>query len=224
TTESHHSHLNSILNHSIDEFPSIQKRMNQHTAVTLQLQPNPTCSLQDLSADLPNILTSFTSLFCSLPQLPPHRDTDHRIHLIPSTNPINVRPYRYPHYQKDVMEKMVSEMLTAGIIEPSTSPFSSPVLLVRKKTGDWRFCVDYRALNEVTVKDRFQIPTIDELIDELHGATIFTKLDLSSNSNVTRRRLQNGFPYPSWSLSVHCYAFWLNKRSCYISSHNEPKF
>ncbi|GJU82174.1 retrotransposon-related protein [Tanacetum coccineum] len=186
TTESHHSHLNSILNHTIDEFLLVQKRMNQHTAAMLQLQPNPTYSLQDLSADLPNILTSFMSLFCSLPQLPPHRDTDHRIHLIPSTNPINVRPYRYPHYQKDVIEKMVSEMLTTGIIEPSTSPFSSPVLLVRKKTGDWHFYVDYRALNEVTVKDRFPILTIDELIDELHGATIFTKLDLRSGHHQIR--------------------------------------
>ncbi|GKB86105.1 ty3-gypsy retrotransposon protein, partial [Tanacetum coccineum] len=125
-------------------------------------------TLQDLFVDLPDILTSFTSLFSSVPRLPPHHETDHRIHLIPSTTPINVRPYRYPHYQNDIMEKIVSEMLTAGIIEPSTSPFSSPVILVSKKTGDWRFCIDYRALNEVTVKDRFPIPTINEFIDELH--------------------------------------------------------
>lgn len=173
------------MNHSTNELPSEQKRL-EHTAVTFQLRSDPTYSLQELSADLPNILTSFTWLLCSLPQLPPHRDTDHRIHLIPSTNPINVRPYRYAHYQKDVMEKMVSEMLIAGIIEPSTSPFSSLVLLVRKKTGDWRFCVDYRALNEVTVKDHFPILTIDELIDELHGATIFTKLDLRSGYHQIR--------------------------------------
>nr|GEU60912.1 hypothetical protein [Tanacetum cinerariifolium] len=110
--------------------------------------------------------------------LPPYRSIDHRIHLFPNTKPINVHPYRYPHYQKGEMEKLVNEMLSQGTIRVSHSPFSSPVLLVKKKDGSYRFCVDYWALNEVTVKDKFPIPTANEMFNELGGVVIFTKLDL----------------------------------------------
>ena len=110
--------------------------------------------------------------------LPPIRDHDHAIHLILGSVPPNIRPYRYPYVQKSEIERMIAEILEAGIIQHIQSYFSAPVVLVHRKDGLWCMFLDYRDLNKLTIKDKFPIPVIDELLDELHGAIYFTKLDL----------------------------------------------
>lgn len=125
-------------------------------------------------------------LFKDPDSLPPQMEFDHSIPLLPSVKPVNVKPYRYSPSQKDEIERQIQEMLTNGIIKPSQSPFASPVLLVKKKDGSWHFYVDYRHLNNITVKNKYPLPVVDELLDELHGATYFTMLDMRSGYHQIR--------------------------------------
>jgi hypothetical protein len=107
----------------------------------------------DTQLDMQQILSEFEDVFQEPTQLPPLREIDHHIPLKEGTQPINVRPYRYAHFQKEEIEKQVQAMLDVGLIRSSTSPFSSPVLLVKKKYDTLRFCTDYKALNAATIKD-----------------------------------------------------------------------
>jgi hypothetical protein len=144
--------------------------------------------ISDIPSDIHHLLSEFPQLTTPPTELPPRRDCDHAIPLIEGAQPVSVRPYRYPPALKDEIEAQVDAMLQQGIIQPSTSPFNSPVLLVRKKDKTWRFCVDYRYLNALMVKTAFPIPVFDQLMDELAGARWFSTLDLLSGYHQIRMR------------------------------------
>lgn len=152
--------------------------------------------LQDESSEpvppqVQQLLDSKARLFKEPDSLPPTREFDHHIPLIPGVKPVNMKPYRYSPTQKDEIERQIKDMLINGIIKPSQSPFASPVILVKKKDGFWRFCVDYQQLNNNTVKNKYPLPVVDELLDELHGAASFTKLDMRSGYHQIRLKLED---------------------------------
>jgi hypothetical protein len=146
-------------------------------------------SKPSIPQDLQGIIDKNSIVFEDIPKgLSPTRNYDHEIHLIPGSVPPNIRPYRYPYTQKSGIECMVEEMLEAGLIRPSQSSYSTPVVMVFKKYSSWCMCPDYRELNKITIKDKFPIPFIDELLDELHGSIYFTKLDLCSRYHQIRMK------------------------------------
>jgi len=138
--------------------------------------------------DVNLLLSDFAPAFTPVDGLPPIQAFDHSIPLVAGAKPVYIRPYRYPPALKDEIEKQVQDMLDKGLIQPSSSPFSSPLLLVKKKDSSWRPCVDYRHLNALTVRGKFPIPIFDELVDELAGASRFSTLDLNSGFHQIRMK------------------------------------
>ena len=113
-----------------------------------------------------------------LPCMPPDRDIDFCIDLEPDTRPISIPPYRMAPAELRDLKPQLKELLGKGFIRPSASPWGAPILFVKKKDGSFRMCIDYRQLNKVTVKNKYPLPRIDDLFDQLQGACVFSKIDL----------------------------------------------
>jgi hypothetical protein len=120
--------------------------------------------------------------------VPPDRGFDNIIELEIGAKPVITTPYRHLKKYKDEIEKSIKEILDMGHIRPSSSPFASSIVLVEKKDGTMQMCIKFRALNKKTIKNRYPIPRIDELLDELHGAVYFTKNDLRSGYHQIKMR------------------------------------
>jgi hypothetical protein len=141
-------------------------------------KPNQTkaIALQDIRVvqDYPDVFPE------ELPGMPPNRDIEFLIELLPGTPPTSKSPYRMPVNELVELKKQIVELQAKGFIRPSSSPWGAPVLFVEKKDGTQRMCVDYRSLNEVAIKNKYPLPRIEDLFDQMNGASVFSKIDLRS--------------------------------------------
>jgi hypothetical protein len=138
------------------------------------------------------IVREFVDVFpADVPGLPPIRETEFSIDLHPGTSPITSSPYRMSPSELVELKRQVDELMSKKFIRPSVSPWGAPVLLVKKKDGSSRLCVDYRQLNKVTIKNRYPLPRIDDLMDQLQGASIFSKIDLKSGYHQIRVKTED---------------------------------
>ncbi|KAI3749597.1 hypothetical protein L2E82_20211 [Cichorium intybus] len=136
-----------------------------------------------------DVVREYPEVFpADLPGLPPERQVEFRIDLIPGASPIARAPYRLAPTEMRELMSQLQELLDKGFIRPSSSPWGAPVLFVKKKDGSMRMCIDYRELNKITIKNRYLLPRIDDLFDQLQGADYFSKIDLRSGYHQVRVR------------------------------------
>jgi hypothetical protein len=153
---------------------------------------NVECLLTNLEVDVKDInnipvVREFPNVFPrELPGLPPIREIEFGIDLIPRTTPISKAPYRMAPAELKELRNQIKELEEKEFIRPSMSPWGAPVLFVKKKDGSLRLCTDYRELNKVTIKNKYPLPRIDDLFDQLQGARVFSKIDLQSRYHQVR--------------------------------------
>jgi len=171
-------------------FPNLEepKLLSSH-GVMKELQDGAQCFLifthlgmerEEMKSVIP-VVQEFEDVFLEeVPGLPPSREVEFSIDLVPGTGPVSMAPYRMAPVELVELKKQIEDLLGKQFIWPSTSPWGAPVLLVKKKDGSSRLCVDYRQLNKMTIKNKYPLPRIDDLMDQLHGSSVFSKIDLWS--------------------------------------------
>jgi hypothetical protein len=153
------------------------------------------------------IVSEFPDVFPEeLPGMPPERKVEFAKELTPGTTPIFKRAYRVSEPELVELKKQIDELLEKGYIRPSTSPWAAPVLFVEKKDGTKRMCIDYRALNEVTVKNKYPLPRIKDLFDQMRGANVFSKIDLRLGYHQLRIR-HSEIPNTTFITKYELYEF-----------------
>jgi hypothetical protein len=165
-----------------------------YAAVTVQLESIP------VVCEYPYVFPD------DLPGMPPDRDVEFVIELQPRTSPISKSPYRMPPKEIAELKNQLQELLDKRYIRPSSSPWGSPALFVKKKDGSLWMCVDYRPLNAVTTKTKYPLPRIDVLFDQLVGAKVFSKIDLRSGCYQIKIRASD-VPKTAFSTRYGLYEF-----------------
>ncbi|KAJ9538736.1 hypothetical protein OSB04_031469 [Centaurea solstitialis] len=149
-------------------------------------------SAEERSPESQPVVREFLDVFPDeLPGVPPIREVEFTIDLIPGSEPISKAPYRMAPVELLELKEQLQELLDRGFIRPSVSPWGAPVLFVKKKDGSMRLCIDYRELNRVTIRNRYPLPRIDDLFDQLQGAKYFSKIDLRSGYHQLRVKEQD---------------------------------
>nr|GFC70832.1 putative reverse transcriptase domain, aspartic peptidase domain protein [Tanacetum cinerariifolium] len=154
-------------------------------------------TIHDTTSEIPSIhdqaiVSEFPDVFPDeLPGIPPVREVEFNIEIIPRSEPISKAPYRMDPIELKVLKDQLQELLERGFIRPSVSPWGAPVLFVKKKDGSIRLCIDYRELNKITIRNRYPLPRINDLFDQLQGAMHFCKIDLRSGYHQLRVKEQD---------------------------------
>jgi hypothetical protein len=166
----------------------VEKGEQMYLALVRPLQVDSDDKQLVASSSTTSLVKEFSDVFPDdLPKgLPPKRAVDHKIELEPGQVPPNRPTYRMSQPEMDELKKQLAELMEKGFITESKSPYGAPVLFVKKKDGTLRMCIDYRALNKITIKNKYPLPRIDELLDRLLGAKYFSKIDLRSGYHQVR--------------------------------------